>query len=126
MKSKLYKPLGFIFLGLAILGAFLPVLPSTPFILLAAWFFSKSSEKWHRWLLESELFGPMIKNWEANQCINARTKIFAIMAMAFAGTTTVVFVLEDYRIRIFTILMLMTGTITILMIKTCQEGVDGS
>ena len=121
MKNKIYKALGFFFMGLAILGAFLPILPSTPFILLSAWFFSQSSEKWHNWLLASELFGPMIKNWETSQCISARTKIFAILAMALAGGTTVVFAIEDYRLRIFTVLMLLTGTATILLIKTCPD-----
>ena len=111
-------------MGLAILGAFLPILPSTPFILLSAWFFSQSSEKWHNWLLASELFGPMIKNWEANQCISARTKIFSIIAMIFAGGATVVFAIEDYRLRIFTVLMLLTGTATILLIKTCRGEID--
>lgn len=121
MKEQFYKPLGFLFLGLAILGVLLPVLPATPFILLSAWFFSRSSEKWHRWLLDSELFGPMIKNWENNRCIAARTKAFAIVAMAFAGSASVFLVLEDTRLRIFTVLMLMIGTITILSLKTCPK-----
>ena len=61
-----YKPLGFLFLALGLLEMTCRVLPSTPFILLAAWFFARSSEYWHRRLLDSQLFGPMILNWERN------------------------------------------------------------
>ena len=64
MKRAIYKPLGILFLALGVAGVVLPVLPTTPFVLLAAWFFARSSEKWYQWLLNSELFGPAIANWE--------------------------------------------------------------
>jgi len=118
-KSGFYKPLGFLFLGLAILGAVLPILPSTPFLLLSAWFFARSSEKWHRWLLESELFGPMLRNWEDNRCISIRTKVFAVLSMATVGSATVFLVLDDLTIRLITAGLMAIGAATILTLKTC-------
>ena len=62
MRQSVYKLLGFICLALGALGLFLPIVPTTPFVLLAAWCFARSSEKWHARLLRSELFGPMIRS----------------------------------------------------------------
>lgn len=123
LKTGLYKPLGFLFLGLAILGVFLPVLPSTPFLLLSAWFFARSSEKWHKWLLNSDLFGPMLRNWEERRCISLRTKVVAMVMMIFAGTGSILFALDDLYMRIFAGVLLMIGAITILSLKTCPADV---
>ena len=124
MKRTLYKPLGFVFLLLGLLGIPLPVLPSTPFILLAAWFFARSSEKWHSWLLSSELFGPMIRDWDDNRCISCRTKVVAILAMMIAGGASVAFALEDTWLRIGTLLLMAIGGATVLSIKTCTRPMD--
>ena len=120
LKSSFYKPLGFLFLGLGVLGVALPVLPSTPFILLAAWFFARSSERWHKRLLESELFGSMIKNWEQNRCISRRTKIVAIGSMLIAGGSSIGFALADWRLQIATGLLMAVGCATILSLRTCR------
>ena len=98
----------------------LPVLPSTPFVLLAAWFFARSSERWHKRLLESELFGPMIRNWEQNRCISLRTKAVAIVSMLIAGGASIGFALEDPRLRIATGILMAVGCATILSFRTCK------
>jgi len=119
-----YKLLGFVSLGLAILGIPLPILPTTPFLLLAAWFFARSSEKWHRWLLASELFGPMIRNWELNRCISLRTKLAAVGSMALVGGASVTFALTDNRLRIAAIVLMTIGMLFVLNIKTCAKAPD--
>ena len=95
MKRTLYKPLGLFFLALGVVGIVLPILPSTPFVLLAAWFFAQSSPRWHRKLLDSELFGPMINNWERNRCISRRTKLVGLGAMGVAGSASIAFAIDD-------------------------------
>lgn len=119
MIPAFYKPLGFLFLALGLLGTALPVLPSTPFILLAAWFFARSSERWHRRLLDSNLFGPMIRNWESSRCISCRIKIVAILSMSLVGAGSILFALDDYRLRLATGALMAVGCITILLIRTC-------
>ena len=64
--------LGFLFLGLALLGVFLPLLPTTPFVLVAAACFAQSSERMHRWILTNRTFGPMVRDWEEKRCVSCR------------------------------------------------------
>jgi uncharacterized protein len=120
LKHNLYKPLGFLFLFLGLLGIPLPVLPSTPFVLLAAWFFARSSETWHQWLLNSELFGPMIHSWENERCISCRTKIVAIVSMLVAGGASLGFAIDDPRLKLLTLVLLLIGSATVLSIQTCR------
>ena len=81
----LYKILGFTFVALGVIGIFLPVFPTTPFLILVAACFSKSSEKWHQWLLNHKVFGPIIHDWEDNRCIKCRIKVVAMCAMTVFG-----------------------------------------
>lgn len=68
---------GWAFLALGALGVVLPVLPTAPFILLAAWCFSRSSKRLHRWLVEHRTFGPLVRDWEAHGVIRLRAKLLA-------------------------------------------------
>lgn len=121
LKKTTYQSFGFLFLGLAILGLVLPVLPTTPFLLLAAWFFARSSEKWHQWLLSNDLFGPIIRNWENNRCIGCRTKVVSIGLMLGVGGTSVIFAVDDIRIKLAALTLMAIGCTTLLCIKTCLK-----
>ena len=66
----LWLAVGLFFLGIGFLGVALPVVPTTPFLLLAAGSFAKSSPRLHGWLLAHPLFGPPIRNWEDNGAIS--------------------------------------------------------
>ncbi len=124
MKRTFYKPLGFLFLGLAVLGVLLPLLPGTPFLLLSAWFFARSSEKWHRRLLEHDMTGPMIRNWEENRCMSRRAKTVAICSMLVAGGISVVFGVQQTWLRITGIVLLAIGTTVVLNIPSCEDCVE--
>ena len=121
MKRTVYKPLGLLFLALGAAGLVLPILPTTPFVLLAAWFFANSSEEWHRRLLGSELFGPMIRNWEANRCISLRTKLVGLAAMLVAGSASIVFAIDTPVLKGVTALLMSAGAVTLMLIKTCPD-----
>lgn len=74
--------------GLALLagviGIFLPVLPTTPFILLAALCFARSSPRIYGWLLNHRLFGPMIDTWQRHRSIPRRVRWIALASMGFS------------------------------------------
>ena len=121
MRRRVYKPLGLFFLGLAILGVVLPDLPTTPFLILAAWFFARSSEKWHRRLLDSELFGPLLRDWEQRHCISLRTKIVALVSMLAGGGVSVTFLIQDPVLRLATVGFMALGCATVVLIRTCRD-----
>lgn len=79
----LYMALGFLMLALGIIGAFLPVMPTTIFIILAAWFFARSSPKLEARLLSDPRFGPLLSKWRDKGAIPPRAKLFACSGMAF-------------------------------------------
>ena len=78
VKRYLYLALGFICVGLGFVGVFVPGFPSTIFILVAAWAFSRSSERFERWLLEHPIFGSLIQNWRKYRGISIKSKITAV------------------------------------------------
>jgi uncharacterized protein len=68
-----------------IVGIFLPLLPTTPFVLLAAFCFSRGSLRCEAWLLQHPRFGPMIQQWRAHRAIPLRAKQLATVMMAFGS-----------------------------------------
>lgn len=81
----LLKIAGLFFVGLAMLGAVLPLLPTTPFVLVAAACFAKSSPRLHKMLLQNKVFGPLIYHWQQSRSIPKRAKIVALLSMVLAG-----------------------------------------
>ena len=118
---NVFRVLGFLFLGIAILGVILPLLPTTPFVLLATACFARSSEKWHRWMLANKIFGPMIRNWEQNKCISCRVKLIAIISMILVGGYSVLFAVESTQAKVFGGLFVSLGLLTVSIIKTCRS-----
>jgi uncharacterized membrane protein YbaN (DUF454 family) len=116
-----YRVLGFVFLGLGGLGVVLPILPATPFVLLAAACFAKSSEKWHRWLLANRTFGPMVKNWEENRCIGCRVKLLAVASMILVGGFSIFYSLESQALKLTGGFFIVIGLLTIGFIQTCGK-----
>ncbi|WP_243090243.1 YbaN family protein [Thermus neutrinimicus] len=78
--------LGLLFTGLGFLGAFLPILPSTPFFLIAAYLFSRSHPRLEAWLLSLPQVGPLVKNYREGRGISKKTKVLATaLALGAAG-----------------------------------------
>jgi hypothetical protein len=91
--------LGTVFLGLGALGLILPVLPTTPFVLLAAACYLRASERLYRWLVTSRAFGPTILAWQEYGAIPPRAKAIAIVLIALTFGLSVLFVVEPPLIR---------------------------
>ena len=75
--------IGWIAVILGVIGLFLPVLPTTPFLILAASCFAKSSDRFYSWLLNSPLLGTIIKDWRTHRSVDPRIKRWAICVVTF-------------------------------------------
>ena len=76
---------GVLCLGTGVVGIFLPLLPTTPFVLLAAFCFARASTRCERWLVEHERFGPMVRDWREHHAIPLRAKQLAWTTMALGS-----------------------------------------
>ena len=82
--------------GIGLLGIFIPGLPTTVFLIIAFWAFSKSSEKFQNWLWSHPKLGPPIRAWHMHRVIPVRAKIFAGVMMTFSFVYVAAFVAEDW------------------------------
>lgn len=89
----LWLALGWLFTGLGFAGTVVPLLPTTPFLLLAASAFSRSSPRLYAWLLGNRTFGPFIRDWRAGLGIPLRAKVSAVTLLTLSlGSSIVLFV----------------------------------
>lgn len=98
-----YGALGFLFLGLGIAGIFIPVLPTTINVILAAFFFFRSNERMYRWLIEHPRFGPALRDYRAGLGIPRRVKMFAVGLIAVTFATSMYFAVTSVRGRVIMI-----------------------
>jgi uncharacterized membrane protein YbaN (DUF454 family) len=82
-KRLLWLTLGLVCLCLGIIGAFLPLLPTTSFLLVAAFSFARSSPRLHKWLMEHKVFGRLIEDWQIHRAISLKAKIVSLVSMIF-------------------------------------------
>ena len=76
--------LGFFFVALGFIGAFVPVMPSTVFFIIAAWCFSRGSERWLQWLLALPTVGPLVRDYREGKGMPARAKLIAVSMLSVA------------------------------------------
>ena len=82
--------LGLIFLIAGMIGLILPLLPTTPLVLVSAWCFSRGNPRLHRFLINNKIFGPLIEHWSEHRAIRRKAKVSATLAiMLFFGYTLV-------------------------------------
>jgi uncharacterized membrane protein YbaN (DUF454 family) len=120
MKKKIFTFLGFLFLGFGIIGAFLPIIPTVPFILVAAYFFEKSSEKFYNWLLNNKYFGEHLKDYRVNKGITKKNKIIAILSTIF-GMTLGMFFMPFIIGKILLLLILVGVIFHIINVETIKK-----
>lgn len=92
MRKALWIGLGLFFVGCAYIGIILPGVPTTFFVILAAWAFSKSSEKFNKWLHEHKLFGKYLTNWETKKVYPTRGR-YAMVGVMFLSLISMFFTL---------------------------------
>lgn len=95
-----YLFLGFLCLGLGIAGYIVPLLPGTVFLLMATFFFFRSSQRMYDWVLQHPWFGPLIRNYRAGHGIPRRIKIYAISLIAVTFAISISLVATGFLVRL--------------------------
>ncbi len=86
--------LGWLFVGIAFVGVFIPVLPTTGPVILAAFLFSKSSERFDHWLVTNRFFGAIVRDWRAGNGFTVRAKVIAVTAVIASFAITTIWVIQ--------------------------------
>jgi uncharacterized membrane protein YbaN (DUF454 family) len=123
-KKTLRKPvrltliaLGTFFLGIGIIGVFIPLLPTTPFLLLSAALYARSSDRFYNWLINNRIFGSYIKNYREGKGIPLKLKITTIALLWIAIGCSAVFAVDIGWIRIILAIIAVGVTIHIIRIR---------
>jgi uncharacterized protein len=116
--------LGPIFIALGILGIFLPLLPTTPFLLLGASCSIKGSPKLYSWLIGNKWLGKYIENYREGKGIPLKTKVIAVFMLWTTILFSIIFVLSNMLIKIILLLIALGTTWHILSIKSLQEPIE--
>lgn len=98
--KTLFMLIGTISVGLGVLGIFLPLLPTTPFLLLAAYFYARSSRRLYEWLLGNKYFGTYIRNYREKKGIPIKTKIVSIILIILTISYSSIFAVHLWTVRI--------------------------
>ncbi len=104
---------GMILLGIGIIGIFVPLLPTTPFVLLAAWCFFRSSPKFHHWLVTHPMLGPIQDAWVKRGAI-PRSARFTALAMNLVSLGVIWWVVDSLLVRISVTVVIVAVLIFIL------------
>jgi uncharacterized membrane protein YbaN (DUF454 family) len=117
----LWTAAGTIFLGLGIIGIVLPLLPTTPFLLLAAACYLRGSERMYNWLLNHKWFGEYIRNYQEGKGIPLKIKIIAITVLWVTITFSALFILDFLLVKILLFIIASAVSIHIIRFKTLKK-----
>ena len=117
LKNQLLIFLGWLCVVLGILGVLLPILPTTPFLILALALFSKSSPKFHNMLLTNKWFGSALKQWEVNRTLSRKTKRQASILILITFSATLVMLAGRLELQAMLILLALVLLFLIWRIK---------
>jgi len=116
-----YVILGSVSLALGTLGIFLPLLPTTPFYLLTAWLYMRSSEKLYNKVMNNKYFGSIVRNFQEDRSISLKTKIMTISMLWITISLSAFLAVSVWWIRLLLFAIAIGVTIHILSYKTTKK-----
>lgn len=105
---------GWLAMGLALLGVILPLLPTTPFLLLAAWCFARSSPRFHHWLLNRSWFGRYLRHWQTERALPPGAKKRAVMVVLCS------FALSLWLVKLWWLRLVLLLLLVVLLFFLCR------
>ena len=115
---------GLIFLATGSIGIFVPLLPTTPFLILAAGCFIRSSERLYNWTLTNRIFGKYLKGYLEKKGIPLGVKLFTLFLLWFTILSSAIFFIDLLWVRIILIIIAVSVTVHLIMIKTYRDPAD--
>jgi len=116
---------GTFFIGLGIVGIFVPVLPTTPFLLISATLYAKSSKSFYNWLVNNKILGRYIKNYREGKGIPLKLKIITIALLWITIGCSATFAIDIFWVRVILVIIAIGVTIHIIRIKPLDKSKIG-
>jgi len=116
-KRRLLIGAGTLCTGLGIIGIFVPILPTTPFLLLAAACYIRSSERFYKWLINNRIFGAYVRNYIEGRGMPTKIKVFTILLLWLTIGLTITFGIQNIVIRIILVCIAVGVTVHIGLIR---------
>jgi hypothetical protein len=116
-RKRLLIGAGTLSTGLGIIGIFVPILPTTPFLLLAAACYMRSSERFYQWLINNRIFGVYVRNYIEGRGMPARIKVLTILLLWLSIALTIAFGVQGVAIRIVLVCIAIGVTVHIVLIR---------
>ena len=113
--------IGTFFIGVAIVGIFIPILPTTPFLLISAALFARSSKKFYNWLINNKIFGTYIKNYREGKGIPLKSKVITIALLWITIGCSVIFAIDIFWVRVILVIIAIGVTIHIIRIRPVNK-----
>ena len=117
LKKKLYIAFGFLAVALAIIGVFIPGLPTVPFLLVALFCFERSSKKYHDMIMNNKYFGPVLQDYYSGKGLTLSIKIKAILFLS-CGMIFSIYKIQNLHARIALVVVWIAVAIHIILLKT--------
>ena len=117
LKKKIYICVGLLAVGLGIIGAFLPLMPTVPFLLVALFCFERSSKKYHEMILNNKYFGKVLRDYYEGKGLTTSVKIKAILFLS-CGIGFSFYKVQHLYLRIMLVVIWLGVTIHIILLKT--------
>ena len=117
LKKKLYIAFGFLVVALAIIGVFIPSLPTVPFLLVALFCFERSSKKYHDMIMNNKYFGPVLQDYYSGKGLTLSVKIKAILFLS-CGMIFSIYKIQNLHTRIALTIVWLGVAIHIILLKT--------
>jgi len=117
LKKKLYIAFGFLAVALAIVGVFIPGLPTVPFLLVALFCFERSSKKYHDMIINNKYFGPVLQDYYSGKGLTSSIKIKAILFLS-CGMIFSIYKIQNLHARIALAVVWLAVAIHIILLKT--------
>jgi uncharacterized membrane protein YbaN (DUF454 family) len=123
-RKNLFIILGIISTALGIIGIFIPVLPTTPFLLLAAFLYSRSSDRFLHWLYTNRLCGTYIKNYRDGKGIPLKQKILTIVLLWLTIGSSVIYFINPLWLRVLLVIIAIGVTAHLVRVKTYKPALE--